>query len=189
MTTTRDTHEPHPDLAALDALRTGEAEPEVRSHVDRCERCAALLGELEADATAWAAALSPEAPDVPGEADRRAIETVFAEATRIRGTSRRTGLLLRIATAAAAILLLGVGLSMFGDDMDSAADRPPVAVSRLDVDASGAVDIVDAYLVARRLRRGEDAPDRWDVNDDGAVDSGDVRTIARVAVDLYGSER
>jgi hypothetical protein len=187
MTTTPANHDSHPNLADLDALRTGEAGPEVRRHVDGCERCAALLGELEADATIWAAALAPEAAHVPEETEQRVIEAVYAEATRIRRTARRGGRLLRIACAAAAVLLLGAGLSLFGERESLAPDRS--AVSRLDVDASGRVDIVDAYLVARRLRRGEEAPGRWDVNDDGTVDSGDVRTIARAAVTLDGSER
>ena len=51
-----------------------------------------------------------------------------------------------------------------------------------DVDRSGRVDIVDAYLLAMALRDG-DRPDH-DVNRDGTVDNEDVEEIARRSVEL-----
>jgi len=178
----------HPDLADLDALRTGEADGAIREHVDGCARCAETLAALEDDARTWASRLGNADLDAPEETDRKALDAILVEASRIRRTSRRTGLLIRISAAAAAVLLFGVGLSMIGEPRDDAGVPVIDSVGRLDVDGSGAVDIVDAYHVARRLRRDEDAPAAWDVNDDGAVNDDDVRTIAMRAVTVSRSE-
>lgn len=51
-----------------------------------------------------------------------------------------------------------------------------------DIDGNGAVDIVDAYLMARRLKTNRDIPRDWDFNADGNVDSKDVEMIVRKAV-------
>jgi hypothetical protein len=55
---------------------------------------------------------------------------------------------------------------------------------REDVDANGRVDILDAFVLARRLRAGEPLDARWDVTGDGRVDAADVDRIARQAVRL-----
>lgn len=53
-----------------------------------------------------------------------------------------------------------------------------------DLDGDGRVDIVDAYLMARRLGRGQGAPKGWDQNRDGRVDRRDVEAVALSAVAL-----
>jgi hypothetical protein len=50
-----------------------------------------------------------------------------------------------------------------------------------DLDGSGRVDIVDAYLLASGLKDG-------DVNGDGLVDQKDVEALAREAVTIGGGE-
>jgi len=54
---------------------------------------------------------------------------------------------------------------------------------RADVDGDGSVDIVDAYSLALRLKRGARGTD---VNGDGRIDAADVAEIARRAVALSG---
>ena len=56
--------------------------------------------------------------------------------------------------------------------------------SPLDVDRSGRVDIVDAYLVARRLKSMQAPDPKWDFNGDGRIDGADVDFIATRAVRL-----
>ena len=99
MTSYDDASDGHPDLAEIDALRTGEADAAIREHVDRCTRCAETLAALEDEARALSG-LRREAREEDTDADRRAVETIFAEAARIRGSARRRGLLLRIASTA-----------------------------------------------------------------------------------------
>ena len=71
------------------------------------------------------------------------------------------------------------------------ASAPPRVVksssrvtSPLDVDRSGRVDIVDAYLVARRLKSMQAPDPKWDFNGDGRIDGADVDFIATRAVRL-----
>ncbi len=52
-----------------------------------------------------------------------------------------------------------------------------------DIDENGTVDILDAYLLARRLESGE-SEGHWDFNSDGELNKEDVRLVAQVAVTL-----
>ena len=60
----------------------------------------------------------------------------------------------------------------------------PGRTSAMDVDGSGSVDIVDAFLMSRRLREGARVPDSWDFDRDGEVGRGDVEAVAVAAVSL-----
>jgi len=73
-----------------------------------------------------------------------------------------------IPLSAAAGLLLTIGLWI--------ASRPGYALE--DIDRSGRVDILDAYGLALRIRKGEREP-RWDLSGDGVIDARDVETLAR----------
>lgn len=66
----------------------------------------------------------------------------------------------------------------------SAGVTPSRVTSPLDVDRSGRVDIVDAYLVARRLKSMQAPDPKWDFNGDGRIDGADVDFIATRAVRL-----
>jgi hypothetical protein len=46
------------------------------------------------------------------------------------------------------------------------------------------LDILDAFILAKRLQGGPVQERRWDVNGDGVVDERDVRAIAVEAVRL-----
>jgi hypothetical protein len=48
------------------------------------------------------------------------------------------------------------------------------------------VDILDAFLLARRIENDESLSGDWDVNGDRAVDSADVDAVAMAAVRLEG---
>jgi len=160
----------HPDLAELDALRTGEATDELKGHVDGCERCRELLHALGGLAVELKRAARPPSPEIPAEIDAR----IRAMA---HGRSRRAayfgwpGLV-----AAAASVLLAAGV-LWG----VRARRTGLA---MDIDGSGRVDIVDAYLLSRRLKSREDVPSSWDVDRDGEVGEADVSLVARRAVAL-----
>ena len=53
---------------------------------------------------------------------------------------------------------------------------------RGDIDRNGKIDIVDAYLLARKLRRAEMTHVSWDLNSDGRIDRLDVNKVAMRAV-------
>jgi predicted anti-sigma-YlaC factor YlaD len=158
----------HPDLAELEALRTGEAAAETERHVRDCAECRALLEELGALGARVAAAAAPRAGLLPPEADRAVLAGIAGRAAQIR--ARRRPRLGWAAAAAAAAALLAAGLW--------ASSRPASDGPRLGATA----DIVDAYLMDRALRAGRPAPRAWDLNRDGRVDRLDVEALARKAV-------
>ncbi len=188
----------HPDLVELEALRTGEAKPETARHVEECAACRAALhdmttlaGELpEADATVEAA---PEI-DVPEAIDRRMLALARTRAAEVRSGIDRADRRRRILTplralagaAVAAAVLVAAGVfTLTGTraPVPEADHARGAAAQRMDVDASGTVDIVDAYLMSRRIKRGA-AQASWDFDLDGAVTERDVDAVARRAVAL-----
>ena len=54
----------------------------------------------------------------------------------------------------------------------------------MDIDESGTVDIVDAFLMSRKVRAGDGVPEDWDFDRDGEVGKGDVEAVAIAAVSL-----
>jgi len=153
----------HLDLLELDTARAGELDAERRAHLDGCARCRRELDTL----VQMTGRIRLRSVAVPEEVDR----AVLAAAARRLG---RKPLVPALALAAA--LLVAVGLAIFLRDGEPA-----------DVDGSGRIDIVDAYVLALRLERGEAVDERWDVTGDGKVDQSDVDEIARLSVAVGGS--
>ena len=87
--------------------------------------------------------------------------------------------------AAAAIILLGLGLWRAGS-----TSQAPVAIVRFeprdpqDINLDGQVDILDAFLLAKRIQSTATQDVVYDVNHDGQVDQEDARTIAISAVHI-----
>lgn len=83
--------------------------------------------------------------------------------------------------AAAAALALGVTAWVL-------VPRPgtPGPMAAAAIDASGDIDILDAFMIARALR--DDAPTdpTWDLNADGVIDDTDVDVAAMLSVRLEG---
>jgi len=73
-------------------------------------------------------------------------------------------------SAAAAVLLIVIGLVF----MERAGSRPMLSG---DVDHSGAVNILDALQLARRIKESMPLDPRWDLNGDGIVDRKDVDAV------------
>ena len=57
-----------------------------------------------------------------------------------------------------------------------------------DIDGSGVVDIVDAYLIAKRLQQDRTVTDKWDFSNDGIVNEKAVREVAQTAVTIKGRD-
>lgn len=151
----------HPDLAALEALRTGEAAPAEAAHVAGCPDCRAAVEDLR-DLAGRLAHLPTPRLDVPVSVKAQVLSRV------------RRGIFLRRIASAAAVLLAGAILW----SATRATPQPD------DLDRSGRVDILDAYLLARRIQTGGSLDPSWDLNGDGVVDRRDVDEIARRSVAL-----
>lgn len=119
----------------------------------------------------------PESIDVSILADARA---GFARRRRFRLALR--GAVIAAGAAAAAMVVLAVRLS---DPNAPSTPGTPALARAEDVDHSGRVDILDAFVVARLIEvEGQlDRPAAYDVNGDGAIDRADVDRIAMAAVD------
>ncbi len=198
----------HPNLGELDAFRTGEAGAEVRSHVEGCERCRRVAEKLGALADKIGAAVRGARVDVPAEVDGRLRAMARARAAAVKSAARsaarsadgkRTrsrraiyfswpGLL---AAAATVLIAVGVTLSVRRREVQTVASRLADAdagvidtADTMDIDRDGTVDIVDAYLMSRRLGSRAEAPRSWDFDRDGAVGEADVKAVAMQAVAL-----
>jgi hypothetical protein len=188
----------HPTELDLELLRTGEAEEEVRRHVDACDACRQRLAALETLARRIVRPL--EAVPVPQDLDER-----LAAAARERGAAVRRKLherkradrrlrVLRTAIpwAAAACVVLGLAMlfalrssrqARTGPAAPPPAPPAPVVVAAGpdDVNRDGRVDVVDAYAVALAAERGR-ASAEWDRTGDGRVDRSDAERIVASVV-------
>jgi hypothetical protein len=144
----------------------------------------------------------PESIDASILADARA---GFARRRRFRLAVR--GALLGAGAAAAAVVVLALRIGGAGGESPNrpvaqqrGAVQPATSPTALagaggasvveDVDYSGRVDILDAFVVAKlvELQDHLDNP-AYDVNGDGAVDRSDVDRIAMAAVDTTAPRR
>ena len=161
--------------------RTGDAPEAVRRHVAQCLLCQTEVARLTELAPVLARPESPSMPISPGT-DRVVLAAIE------RGLTKRPPLLFtmarRLIPAAAAAVIVGCALLWLkGMPMRSAPD----ALAGSDLNRDGAVDILDALLLAREVERGTPRV-TWDVTRDGRVDAADIEAVARQAVTLEQQE-
>ncbi len=114
-------------------------------------------------------------------------EAVIDLARRRLAGRRRARLVLRMAqvgAAAAAAVGLMVWLAGVGQREADAPSSIGVVAAREDIDRNGAVNILDAFVLARRIKAAGEFQTAWDVNRDGAVNRADVDAVAAAAVRL-----
>lgn len=190
-------HPDHPNLAELDACRTGEAGAEARSHVQGCERCRRVAEELGELAGEIGAALRGAGVDIPADVDSRLRAMARARAAAVRSADRKRARPRRtiyfswpgwVAAAAMVLIAVGVTMSVRRREARTVASRLTDAAAdttdTMDIDRDGTIDIVDAYLMSRRLGTRAEAPPSWDFDRDGAVGEADVKAVAMQAVAL-----
>lgn len=127
---------------------------------------------------------------VPPEVD----EFILSGARRSFHHRRRRWLLVRrvgAAVAAAAVLVIAVKVFVPTRTAPSpvAFSQRPQLAQAADVNHDGRVDIVDAYIVARKIAHHEPLDPAWDINGDGVIDQKDVDLIANMAVQSSDTER
>jgi hypothetical protein len=189
----------HADEMDLELLRTGEADDEVRAHVEGCASCRERLAAARSLAARVARPL--EKVEVP-----RALDEKLARQTREQGAvvrrklheRRRPVTLKRVLPwAAAACLVLGLGVLLAVRTLRETAgvsatepvpSAPAVAsAGPNDVNSDGRVDVIDAYLVALAVDRERTAA-AMDRNGDGKVDRADAERLVLAAVALGPAE-
>jgi hypothetical protein len=85
------------------------------------------------------------------------------------------------ALAAVLVVALWIGHLLLSDNATRYA--------RYDLNRDGQVDVVDALLLATRIRDGHDLSSALDLNDDGLVDHRDVEVLVTEAVNLENGRR
>ncbi|MCH8271333.1 MAG: hypothetical protein IH985_09025 [Planctomycetes bacterium] len=124
---------------------------------------------------------------VPGEIEDELVSLAggrLSRRGRLRLHARRAG---PLAAAAGLAITAWIGLWWMRGVGTGPALSPPgqaSAASIFDIDASGRVDVLDAFIVARALHQGGMTDRKWDVTGDGAVNRLDVDAIAAVAVSI-----
>src|SRR2546421_10302924 len=88
--------------------------------------------------------------------------------------------------AAAAVVLIAIKTSHH--DQPVINDSTAGIASAEDVNHDGKLDILDAYLMARKVASKESLSNEWDFNHDGVVDTKDVDVVAFGAVKLKGGD-
>lgn len=130
-------------------------------------------------------------PSVPSAVDDAVLRAAGRRLTRHRPT-----LALRWAAVCACPLLIVAALVVVvsyvaprvrPEPLAAAVrDVAPVVSAREDLNADGRVDILDAFLLAKRVDGGSEPTPTHDLNADGRVDRLDVDLIAMAAVRLNG---
>jgi hypothetical protein len=174
----------------LELLRTGEAGSAVEQHLAGCAQCRGQLARIEQIATACATQVP--AIDVPLARDRAIIGLAQRRARQVReqveAAHRRPRWLrpLYIAAPLAAAASITFFVTLQHSARAPMSNAPiTVAATAGDINRDGRIDIVDALLLARELKRQQPARDPlWDQNGDGQVDQADVEQIAQTAVSL-----
>ena len=94
--------------------------------------------------------------------------------------------------AAAAGLALTVGVALWATSGRRSSPVPtinPAAQIAMDIDGSGRVDILDAFVIARAIESGSSLSSTWDVTHDGVIDLRDADAVAATAVSITESSR
>ncbi|HUV40091.1 MAG TPA: dockerin type I domain-containing protein [Planctomycetota bacterium] len=117
-----------------------------------------------------------EVPEAVDASIRARIQRHFGAGRHVRRVLRW----LPLAAAAAAVLLVAF-VTLTREKQQPTSTTVTV---REDVDHSGAVDILDAFALARMIEDRVPDTGRWDLNADGIVDRSDVDVVALAAVSL-----
>ena len=127
-------------------------------------------------------ALYQPGSQVPTELDR----AILARAQR-QFAPRRDGSFSRFRWAAAIAAAAAVVIFVFTLETPKRLETQPskiMAVAAADIDASGRVDILDAFQLAKRIESSEKFQMKWDLNRDGNINRDDVEFVALAAVSL-----
>ena len=127
---------------------------------------------------------------VPNQIER----DLLARAQRHLAPRNRLRIHLRRAAplAAAAGLALTVGVALWATSGRRSSPVPPIDRATpiaMDIDGSGRVDILDAFVIARAIESGISLKSTWDVTADGVVDLRDADAVAAAAVSITESSR
>jgi len=126
------------------------------------------------------------APAMGREVDDRILGAVHDQA--IARHRRRWVIRYALGSVAAAAAVLLIAIKISHRDQPAVHDPAAAVATAEDVNKDGKLDILDAYLMARKVANKESLGSEWDFNYDGIVDTKDVDVVAFGAVKLKGGD-
>lgn len=126
------------------------------------------------------------APAIAQSMDDRILSAVREQS--IRRNRMRWTIRYAIGSVAAAAAVVLIAIKMNRQDQPVINDPAPVVATAEDFNRDGSVDMIDAFLMARKVAAKESLAREWDFNHDGAVDTRDVDVVAFAAVKLKGGD-
>ena len=123
-------------------------------------------------------------PAIGRSMDERILNAVRQES--IRRNRMRWVIRYAIGSVAAAAAVILIAIKMTHHDQPTINNSTASVATTEDVNHDGKLDILDAFLMARKVAANEPLTKEWDFNHDGTVDTKDVDVVALAAVKLKG---
>ena len=121
---------------------------------------------------------------VPPEIDRAVMDRAYQKLIPRQKKNRIYRFSACAAAAVAAVVIIALTLHLNDKEPQIASFRSDIVANKTDIDQNGSVDVLDAFRLAHHIEAADRPDMKWDVNGDGAVDKGDVDTVAFAAVRL-----
>ena len=125
-----------------------------------------------------------------GVPSSRAMDEQILNAARdhsVRRNRMRWTIRYAVGSVAAAAAVILIAIKMNRHDQPIVNNPAPAIATAEDFNRDGKLDMIDAFLMARKVVSAETSQE-WDFNHDGAVDTKDVDVVAFAAVKLKGGE-
>ncbi len=184
----------NPWLAEIEVYRTNEENQGIGENARSNPLYAVALEELNAIAESFRQS-RPDPDEISKDADAAILTLIHGKSKEIRRQKKTIHLFRRAlrpgrAAALAALIIGVISLNLYlqmgrhSAPIPTQRVLPQTAQILIDIDKNGSVDIVDAYLMAQKVKSGHPIPGDWDLNNDGGIDERDIRLVAQTAVAL-----
>ena len=183
-------------LARLDDFRTGkEVDCFSKTELEKAE-FKQDLNELKTISSSFLKARPQDSDEIFKTVDKAMLQHIRQRSEEIQKQRKiiplfvKPVVLKRMAAAAVVIFVCIAGWNLDfptfrnSENRDASLVAKPQHPSMKDFDGNGRIDIVDAYLMNRKIKAGINIPDGYDLNNDGLVNESDVNIIAQSAVSL-----
>lgn len=188
----KDTENKKFSIADLEAYRTGEEQDIISNDESMGLLDKQVIEDLDKISKFFSQA-RPDADNIPESVDNIILGHVKEKSREIRRARKVVRLFPRWKWAAAAVMGVLVCVISFNlifrseiSENNTFKDNiaPMSAEISKDIDGNGRVDIIDAYILDRRLTSGDSMPQKLDLNGDGYINHEDMVAIANSAVSL-----